>query len=81
MILVTGGAGFIGSHTCVALAQAGIPFMVLDNFCNSRRSVLERVERIIGAPVSFIEGDIRDTALLQRCLPSTPSKASSTSQP
>lgn len=66
MILVTGGAGFIGSHTCVALAQAGIPFMVLDNFCNSRRSVLERVERIIGAPVSFIEGDIRDTALLQR---------------
>ena len=66
MILVTGGAGFIGSHTCVALAQAGIPFMVLDNFCNSRRSVLERVERITGAPVSFIEGDIRDTALLQR---------------
>ena len=66
MILVTGGAGFIGSHTCVALAQAGIPFMVLDNFCNSRRSVLERVERITGAPVPFIEGDIRDTALLQR---------------
>ena len=66
MILVTGGAGFIGSHTCVALAQAGIPFMVLDNLCNSRRSVLERVERITGAPVSFIEGDIRDTALLQR---------------
>ena len=66
MILVTGGAGFIGSHTCVALAQAGIPFVVLDNLCNSRRSALERVERIIGAPVSFIEGDIRDTALLQR---------------
>ncbi len=66
MILVTGGAGFIGSHTCVALAQAGIPFMVLDNLCNSRRSVLERVERITGAPASFIEGDIRDTALLQR---------------
>ena len=66
MILVTGGAGFIGSHTCVALAQAGIPFVVLDNLCNSRRSVLERVERITGAPVSFIEGDIRDTALLQR---------------
>jgi nucleoside-diphosphate-sugar epimerase len=50
----------------VALAQAGIPFVVLDNLCNSRRSVLERVERITGAPVSFIEGDIRDTALLQR---------------
>jgi UDP-glucose 4-epimerase len=41
------------------LAQAGIPFMVLDNFCNSRRSVLERVERITGAPVPF-EGDVRD---------------------
>ena len=66
MILVTGGAGFIGSHTCVALAQAGIPFVVLDNLCNSRRSVLERVERITGAPVPFIEGDIRDMALLQR---------------
>ena len=66
MILVTGGAGFIGSHTCVALANAGIPFVVLDNLCNSRRSVLERVERITGAPVPFIEGDIRDTALLQR---------------
>lgn len=66
MILVTGGAGFIGSHTCVALAQAGIPFVVLDNLCNSRRSVLERVERITGSPVPFIEGDIRDTALLQR---------------
>lgn len=66
MILVTGGAGFIGSHTCVALANAGIPFMVLDNLCNSRPSVLERVERITGVPVPFIEGDIRDAALLRR---------------
>ena len=66
MILVTGGAGFIGSHTCVALANAGIPFLVLDNLCNSRPSVLERVERITGAPVPFIEGDIRDAALLRR---------------
>ena len=43
MILVTGGAGFIGSHTCIALAQAGVPYLILDNFCNSRRSVLERL--------------------------------------
>ena len=43
MILVTGGAGYIGSHTCVALAQAGLPVLVLDNFCNSRPDVLERV--------------------------------------
>jgi UDP-glucose 4-epimerase len=50
----------------VALAQAGIPFVVLDNFCNSRRSVLQRVERITGAAVPFIEGDVRDVALLQR---------------
>ncbi len=68
MILVTGGAGFIGSHTCVALANAGIPFLVLDNLCNSRRSVLERVEQITGTPVPFIEGDIRDAALLQRVI-------------
>jgi len=74
VILVTGGAGFIGSHTCVALAQAGIPFVVLDNLCNSRRSVLERVERITGAPVSFIEGDIRDTALLQRVFAEHPAE-------
>ncbi|BEU97799.1 UDP-glucose 4-epimerase GalE [Acidovorax sp. DW039] len=66
MILVTGGAGFIGSHTCVALAAAGIPYMVLDNFCNSRRSVLDRMARITGAPVPFVEGDVRDAALLQR---------------
>lgn len=68
MILVTGGAGFIGSHTCVALAAAGMPFLVLDNLCNSRRSVLERVQRITGAPVPFVEGDIRDAGLLQRVL-------------
>ena len=66
MILVTGGAGFIGSHTCAALAQVGLPFLILDNFSNSRRSVLERLERIIGAAVPFVEGDVRDEALLAR---------------
>lgn len=68
MILVTGGAGFIGSHTCVALAQAGIPFLILDNFSNSRRSVLERLARITGAAVPCVEGDVRDEALLARVL-------------
>lgn len=68
MILVTGGAGFIGSHTCVALAQAKVPFLILDNFCNSRRSVLERLERITGQPPQWIEGDVRDGALVQRVL-------------
>lgn len=66
MILVTGGAGFIGSHTCVALAAAGMPFLVLDNYCNSRASVVERVERITGASVPFVKGDVRDPDLLQR---------------
>ena len=66
MILVTGGAGFIGSHTCAALAQAGLPFLILDNFSNSRRSVLERLARITGAPVPCVEGDVRDEALLAR---------------
>jgi UDP-glucose 4-epimerase len=68
VILVTGGAGFIGSHTCVALAQAGIPFLILDNFSNSRRSVLERLGRITGAAVPCVEGDVRDEALLARVL-------------
>ncbi len=68
MILVTGGAGFIGSHTCVALAEAQIPYLILDNFCNSRRSVLERLERITGKAPQWIEGDVRDGALVERVL-------------
>ncbi|QNN58144.1 UDP-glucose 4-epimerase GalE [Diaphorobacter ruginosibacter] len=60
MILVTGGAGFIGSHTCAALAGQGLPFVVLDNFANSKPSVLERLARITGQPVPFVEGDVRD---------------------
>ena len=63
MILVTGGAGYIGSHTCVALARAGLPFLILDNFSNSRRSVLERPARITGQPAPCVEGDVRDAAL------------------
>ncbi len=66
VILVTGGAGFIGSHTCVALAGAGLPFLILDNFCNSRRSVLERVGRITGRVPDLVEGDVRDEGLLAR---------------
>jgi len=63
-ILVTGGAGFIGSHTCVALAQAGYTPVVLDNLVNSDARVLDRLEKIIGTKPHFIEGDIRDRALL-----------------
>ena len=66
LVLVTGGAGYIGSHTCVALAAAGIRPLVLDNFCNSRRSVLERVERICGVAPLLVEGDVRDQVLLAK---------------
>ena len=75
MILVTGGAGFIGSHTCVALAAAGIPFLVLDNFCNSRASVLERVSKITGTVPPNVEGDVRDEALLDRLFAEYPIEA------
>lgn len=66
MILVTGGAGFIGSHTCVALAAANEKFVILDDFSNSRRSVLKRLGRITGKMPLCIEGDIREKGLLQR---------------
>lgn len=63
-ILVTGGAGFIGSHTCVELHQAGHSLVVLDNLCNSHADVLDRVSQITGKPISFVRGDIRDRAAL-----------------
>ena len=75
MILVTGGAGYIGSHTCVALAAAGEPVLVLDNFCNSRAGVLERVGQITGTVPQLVEGDVRDAALLQALFERHPIKA------
>jgi UDP-glucose 4-epimerase len=66
MILVTGGAGYIGSHTLVELALAGFDFVVLDNLCNSSSVSLQRVQAISGRPVEFVQGDIRDADLLQQ---------------
>jgi UDP-glucose 4-epimerase len=63
-VLLTGGAGFIGSHICVELARAGKKPLVLDNFCNSKAGVFNRLSKIIGQPVAFVEGDIRDSKLL-----------------
>ena len=63
-ILLTGGAGYIGSHTCVALAQAGYTPVILDNFDNSHRGVLQRLEAILERPVLCEEGDVLDTAFV-----------------
>ena len=65
-ILVTGGAGFIGTHTCVELLDAGHEVVVIDNLVNSKREALNRVERITGKTVHFHEGDVRDGAALAR---------------
>ena len=59
-ILVTGGAGFIGSHTCVELLNAGYDVVVYDNLSNSSEKSLERVEQITGKKVTFYKGDILD---------------------
>lgn len=66
MILITGGTGFIGSHTAAALAAAGRDFVIVDNLGNSQRSVLDRLSRIVGKTPAFVEGDIRDAALMDR---------------
>ncbi|OYV31309.1 MAG: UDP-glucose 4-epimerase GalE [Thiomonas sp. 20-64-9] len=63
-ILVTGGAGYIGSHTCVALIEAGYIPVVYDNLCNSSAESLARVERITGKRPVFVQADIRDPARL-----------------
>lgn len=66
MILVTGGAGYIGSHTVVELLSAGHDLLILDNFSNSSPKVLERIEQITGRRPRVIEGDIRDAVLLEK---------------
>lgn len=65
-ILVTGGAGYIGSHTLVELASAGFDFVVLDNLCNSSSVSLQRVQAITGKSVEFVQGDIRNAELLKQ---------------
>jgi UDP-glucose 4-epimerase len=63
-ILVTGGTGFIGSHTTVALQQAGYRVLILDNLCNSRSEVLSRIEEITGIRPGFVKADVRDSGAL-----------------
>jgi len=68
MILVTGGAGYIGTHTCVELLNAGHDVTVFDNFCNSQPEALARVQRITGKKPSLVQGDMRDSAALVAAL-------------
>ncbi|PHV07397.1 UDP-glucose 4-epimerase GalE [Janthinobacterium sp. BJB412] len=64
-ILVTGGLGYIGSHTCVELLEAGHEVVVLDNLSNSKASVLERIGRISGATAQLVRADVRDRAAVE----------------
>ena len=65
-LLITGGAGFIGSHTCVVLLEAGHELVVLDNFANSSPVALDRVAELAARPVQLVEGDVRDAVLLNQ---------------
>lgn len=74
-ILVTGGAGYIGSHTCVELIEAGLEPVVVDNLSNSKAEALHRVERITGQRLTFYRADIRDKAALRDILTRHPVSA------
>lgn len=65
-ILVLGGAGYIGGHTSVVLAERGHQVVIADNFCNSSRAAVARLEQVIGAPLPLHELDVRDAVALQR---------------
>ncbi|MBR6573018.1 MAG: UDP-glucose 4-epimerase GalE [Clostridia bacterium] len=65
-ILTTGGAGYIGSHTCIELSNAGYDVVVVDNLDNSNEKSLERVEKIIGKKVKFYKDDVRDKEALRK---------------
>src|SRR5258708_23579471 len=71
-ILVTGGAGYVGSHIVVELARAGYAPVVLDNFSNSTPSVLPRLQALAGRPVPCVTADIRDVTALRAAFPDRP---------
>jgi len=74
-VLVTGGAGYIGSHTTLVLLQAGFEVVVLDNLCNASAGSLRRVAQLAGRPPVFVEGDSRDRTLLDKLLAQHPVQA------
>ena len=65
-ILLTGGAGFIGSHTAVSLLQAGLDIVLVDNLSNSSPKVIDRIETITGKRPAFVEADCCDKAAIER---------------
>ena len=71
-ILITGGTGYIGSHTAVQLLEADYQVIMLDNLSNSKADVVQRVEKISGKKVSFIQGDIRDDQCLHQVFQNNP---------
>ena len=75
MILVTGGAGYIGSHTAIALIEAGYEIVIFDNFSNASQESIRRVEKIVKQSIPLVEGDIRNKGALQKVFDSYPIKA------
>ena len=67
-ILLTGGCGYIGSHTALALVDAGYEPILLDNFSNSLPAVADRLARIIGRQLTIVAGDVRDVGLVRATL-------------
>ena len=78
-ILLTGGAGFIGSHTAVEMTKSGHEVVIYDNFCNSDASVLERLEEILGKPVPLRKATSVTTAVCMKCSKNTTLKRLCTS--
>ncbi|MBU1773012.1 MAG: UDP-glucose 4-epimerase GalE [Gammaproteobacteria bacterium] len=72
MILVTGGAGYIGSHAVLELLQAGHEVLVLDDLCNGSKVALDRVEQLTGRSLQFVKGDVRNRSLLKALFASYP---------
>ena len=73
-ILVTGGAGYIGSHTCLELLAAGYDVVALDNLSNARRVAVDRVAELAGRDPPFVEADVRDRAAFEVFRMTTPSR-------
>lgn len=66
MILLTGGLGYIGSHTAVELCEAGYDVVIIDNLSNSKIETLDKLEQIVGSPIKFYKGDVQDKEVLRR---------------